>query len=337
MAKKKIQIDYGKLFPRITAKPKDVIIDRSMAEAYVHCPFMAHAIRKGEVTNKNKIMEIGSECHRIIAEAFELARENWQEYDVALKYLQEEMTKARPDIQPQVIRAFQGIISELRRIQPGRTIGVESQYSTEFLAATPRRGKVLLSCCLDLVQAAKSEKEVIIIDWKTGFKKRDNAEAFDAFQTQFDSYIIFREMKNIEIIHWFYAMTFYGSRAYACLERERDYFNFEGRTQSAVKLFLDNSQEAWPYYENCLYCEAIFICPWAHKNCKAIGNGKVENLLKQHFITLAKCQKEEEMLKEYCKINGEIQVGKTVFGAKPTKPRINYGIYEIENGKEVTE
>jgi len=316
-------VSLKKLREQKTLSP--VYADRSTIANYASCPFMADVILSGKVKDVSTLAEVGIEGHKILAEAINARGDNY--LDIA-DYLKNELVKARPDIQPQVLASMRGISSLLRQIPIERIIGVEQQYATEFFAPTSDRGAIVLTCCMDLTLAGKDANTIHVHDYKTGWKQWSNSDARDSFQTCFYSWILFKEIPEIEKIHFWYDQTRYGAiaTAYACLERERDYYMFEGRIQSAVALWLAGSKVAWPAQEKCAWCAATQICPHAIAAARDFNKNKTK-YLQQYIALSARVIDMETTMKEYCKKHGTIRHKDQVFGHKEPQKRITYKLY----------
>ncbi len=309
-----------------------VTLDRSDLEATAACPFMAAALRDGKVRDASHLQQVGIECHRIIAEAIESVGDD---YRGITEWLEAEMDKARPDLQPDVIAALKGSLGEFSRLSAERVIGVEKQYSTQFLEITAQRGAVILTCCIDLVMAGKDDQTLIVFDWKTGWKRRSSSEAQNAFQTCFYAWVLFRELPQLQTIHMFYEQTRYGNKAYAKLERERDFFHFEGRVQSSVQLRLSGCHYAWPTLEKCSYCPATAICPEVAADIRNFAADPEAYL--QQYIALKEGRVEamEKTMKAYCKSHGEIRSGDNVFGYRKPAQKVMYKLYHDDKNDNV--
>jgi len=307
-----------------------ITYDRSDLEATANCPFSAKAIREGKVVSKSFLAEVGIEGHRILAETMEACKGDSQ---AIAGWLETELLTARPDLQPEVIRSMKGISQTLRLIPSERIIAIEKQYSSEFAPATTTRGPIVLTCCIDIVLAGRDRTVVHIHDYKTGWKQRSNSDAADAYQTCHLSWVIFNALPDVETIHFWYEQTRFGTRSYARLEREKDYFRLEGRIQRAVELRFMDSSEAWPDMDKCAWCAATAICP------RVVGEGKdlnddTQDYLKQFIALQARLNTMSKAMKAYNKKFGELRTGNQVFGYKPPAKKIIYKLYKDEPEKE---
>ena len=303
-----------------------VVLDRSTLANRANCPFMAEAIESGKVKDGGYFAEVGTEGHRVLSEAMESCG---PDSEALAGWIEAEMTTARPDLQPEVIRSLKGVGETIRRIGNRQIIGIEKQYSTEYLKATANRGPLILTCCMDLVIAGRDNSIIHVHDYKTGWKKIDKASAFDMFQTQFYSWVIWRVYPDVNTIHFWYEQTRYGYPAYVRVERDRDFFNFEGRIQKTVELYLTGSVEAWPYPDKCAWCPATAICPYVVGEAKNL-NADPQEYLKQYIAAKARLDAMEKDMKAYCKKHGEIRSDDQVFGYKEPAKKVTYKLYKDE-------
>jgi len=292
-----------------------ITFDRSDLENTANCPFQAKAIRDGKVKNVSRPMDIGTEGHRLIAEGI-----TWGEgdYMAAADYVLEEVAKARPDIQPDVIKALRFIANELKRIgnySYGSLIGVEKQFTALLFPATPSRGAIYVTACIDLANAGRDKTVLHIHDWKTGYKQRSNSEAYADFQTCCYAWILFYTYPDVQEIHFWYDNTMFDTRAYCKLERDRDYHNFQGRIEQAVLLRLQECEDAWPDLEKCSWCPATAICPHVIAEARDFNADK-EAFLLQLIATQSRLTAMKKVANAHVKEHGNIVFGNHIYGDK---------------------
>jgi len=316
---------WESLHPESLLEP--ITFDRSDLENTANCPFAAKAIRDGKVQNISRLMDIGSEGHLLIKEGIEWGN---GDYMVAADYILAEVTKARPDIQPEVIKALRFISNELKRIgnfNYGNLVGVEKQFSAELLPASQSRGAVIITARLDLVNAGRDKTVLHVHDWKTGYKHRSNSEAYASFQTCCIAWILFKELADVQEIHFWYDQTMTDTRAYCKLERDRDYYNFQGRLETAVMLRLRDSSEAWPDIEKCSWCPATAICPHVVADARDFNTDKVP-FLQQMIALQARLTAMKKIANAYVKKHGNIIFADHVYGDKG-RQKVSYSAFKI--------
>ena len=104
----------------------------------------------------------------------------------------------------------------------------------------------------------------------------------------------------MDYIHWFYAQTVDGKNAYCLLERERDYFNFMGRIQTALDKAMSGSTEAWPG-DKCRYCPATHVCPEVTEGPRAISSDP-SAFFGQYIALQGRLGVMKKTMNGYCKV-----------------------------------
>jgi hypothetical protein len=264
------------LISELYEKPKKepIILDRSRLERIAECPHRDRLCIEHNIEPENSLLLIGETVHKIVEEAFEFAENDFLETS---EYLLEELPKARPDIQPEVLRTARSIADTIMDLHV-KMLGCEQQISYEIMKPTYSRGAVKITQCLDLI-CAGLDNSLHVHDWKTGWKKYTDQEAWDLFQSQCASYILWQipDFNEVETIYWWYHSTRHGSRAFARHVRTRSHrkmpelteeLQFRARINEAVRLYLEQSDEAWPEPKKCLWCEAKHHCKHASREVK---------------------------------------------------------------------
>lgn len=318
-----------------------VIGDRSYIEQYATCPHQAYLCRKHNIPIQNKLVDSGIIIHDLVEEAVEYCRES-QDWDMLADYFANELPKVRPDVQPDVIRAARFVTDELVNMPIQRLIGCELQIDHQFLPATSEHGPIVLTTAEDMLFTGR-DSSLIVYDWKTGFKKRSGAEALDAFQTCFICWLLWQqaEYQNVEVIHFFYKETRWGSVAYARLERNKEWpqlphltteMQFQGRIAEAVKLWLSGRQDAWPEEKKCLWCNAIWHCKHANTTAKNIKT-QPKRAADHYIVLLNLCQKYKEGFTELIKSGSVTEIEGTagvIKRKKPAEPKFSLVITKSE-------
>lgn len=302
-----------------------IIVRRSILETTCSCPYQAMMIREGKAENGGYLAEVGNEGHEVIKDAVSWAKsENGTtDKDELIKYIEEELPKARPDLQPEVLRSMRGIAKTLRRIPVEKIVSVEKQYSHDLMGATKNRGKVTITCCMDLVLLAVTDTELHVHDWKTGFKKRSNSDVLTEFQTAFYCTVLFKVFPELERIHFWYEQTRFGDRVYGCADREKHLPDFEMRVFTALKDYLSESKEARPDVDKCTYCCCIKECPHANAKAREI-NDDVSEYFAQYIALTARVKEMKDVMNAYCKVNEEITYNDNVYGYVPPKRVVTF-------------
>lgn len=304
--------------------PKAIYKQRSELQRYAVCPRQAILCEEhsDEIEIHEVLPETGQIVHAIAKEAIEACEYNLQE---AADYFAEELPKARPDLQPEALRAGKNLANELRRFGSNRVLICEEPVTRSLLAATPERGEVLIVCELDLVLATTKENTIIVLDYKTGYKNRTNQEARDDFQTCVNSWCLFGKYPDVRTIHFFYLNTRINTRSYARIEKE-DEPNIATRIFETAQYWLEDCDDAWPEPTKCSQCDVVRWCKIADHEIKALDDDP--KLYLDIYITKqAHCDEMLKAMKAYVK-NGKIIYGtKARFSFEP-KPRFLPKIFE---------
>mgnify|MGYP002036225921 CR=1 FL=1 len=318
------------------AEPKEpVVLDRSTLELVASCPQQAWLIREKGIPTANILTESGTIAHEVISECMETIPDG-EHHDMYETLMALAQMNERTDLQPDVIMAIRGLAFRFREMNISRVLSVEQQYSWEIMGGNDKRGPVLATCRMDLVQRSREEDTLIVTDWKTGWKQRDNSQAKNAYQTCHNSWVLFQNYPQVNKIHWFYEQTRTNTRAYALIDREKDFHNFEGRISMATQAYmnLDDRHPAWPYPENCQRCPAAQFCEKATREARLVDDDPPEYLA-QYIAKQGELVQMEDAMKDYCKEHPEgIQYGDSWYGFKPSAPRRSYKIHELAQAKD---
>ena len=322
-------------YQELQPKAEPIIADRSAVEQYATCPFQGYIRRTQQIDDHSIAQEVGQAIHAVAEDVLKEAVKNNMPGDEAAEEIVDRLPTVRPDIQMQVVKAakyFADLVCDLRIHD---IIGVEMQIDDACKTRiTDLRGNPFkLTTCLDLLSKGR-EKSLHVIDWKGGYKKRTNAEAYESFQGQFIANILFKMFDGssgdrIETIHFWYYETYWGSKSYARFDREAEIPSLphltlerqiEGRIFQTVKLWATDCRDAWPEMKKCSWCpiQVVKQCPHAIPAVKDLVNdpkGAVDQLvvLKQVYDNAAKAAK------EYVRKNGPIKGTEAVFEWRPSR------------------
>lgn len=311
--------------------PKPIILQRTELGRYAICPHQANLCEQlaEEIETHDILPETGKIVHAIAKTAIESNGRNLQE---AADYIAEELPKARPDLQPEALRAGRNLANEIRRFAGSQVLLCDEPVSRSLMPATQDKGEVLVVCEPDLVLASTKADTIIVPDYKTGYKQRTSQEALDDFQTCVGSWILFGKFQTVNIIHWFYLNTRKFTRSYCRIERERDEANFETRIFETVRIKLDGCDDAWPEPEKCAQCPVVNKCQEAqYAECRMLADNPQSYF--DSYITLqAVCGEMLKAMKAYVK-NGRVIYGTKARFAFEPKPKYLPKIHK-GNGEE---
>lgn len=252
-------------------KPKELpasYIDRSDLEAFATCPQQGQ-LRKTNPTETNEVLPVvGQFVHKLAEEAIKFCDGNLQE---ASDYFAEELSKSRPDLQPEIIRAGRHLANQLLRFQSNKVLLCEEQITRAIIPATKEKGEVLITTKPDLVLATTSASTLIVLDYKSGWRDRTNYDAADEFQTCVICWCLRAKYPDVKTVHFTYLNTRKGTQAYARIEFDKvigingltQELAFGARILEAVKTWQYGIDAAWPEPSKCSMCPVMQWCKYA--------------------------------------------------------------------------
>ena len=239
--------------------PEATYIDRSDLEAVATCPHQGHLRKQheGEFETFDELPVVGQLVHEVAKMAIDNAESGIQE---ASDLIANELPKARPDLQPEILRAGKSLANQILGWRSNSIMLHEQQITRTLFPASGDRGEVEITTAPDLVLATSSKQRIVVLDYKTGYKSRTNADAANEFQTCVICWILFALYEPVETIDFWYLETRLNNKAYARMTREKDELNLQARIETAYRYLLEKSQEAWPVTEKCGMCPVIRFC-----------------------------------------------------------------------------
>jgi len=303
-------------------------IDRSDIEAFAICPLQGKLKKEheGEIELHEPLPETGKIVHGIAEVAIKSNNFDLQE---AADYIAEELPKARPDLQPEILRAGRHLANRLRWSRATQVLICEEQITRSLISESNTRGEILITTKPDLVLATNKPDTIIIIDYKSGWKERTNQQARDEFQTCVICWCLKAKYPHINEIIFRYWQTRTGDVAMAYIDLEAVVGGtkdlpltqedaFQARIFEAVKYYLDGNGEAWPSEAKCAWCDVAQWCKYAKeivKDCKKDPVGFAANTLVLQEIVSRRLKVQNELVK-----SGRIIIGKDfIYDGSPKK------------------
>lgn len=318
-------------------KPQPVVIDRSSVERYAVCPMQGYLCGQQQYRADSKLADTGTIIHELIREAIENCRED---LSMVADYFCNELPRVRPDVQPEALRAGQFVADELSRINYTSILLCEQQIdfpprsedgtvdNCPAWLLSPKGVPMVWTTKPDLVMSG-NRNSLVVYDWKTGFKRRTNEEAYDEFQTAFIAFLLWQLYPDVEDIHFFYKETRWGHSAYAQLARSKEHRTlphltteaaFQARILAACQYWFMESKDTWPIYEKCILCPVTKQCPNA--NADAIELAHDPRLFVDRMTTLqALLDQMDETAKTWVKANGAIEGTASIYDFIPPAPK----------------
>lgn len=353
-----------------------ITLDRSTLERYAACPWQAYvlglldtlaALARGErifawerkrldeadpklIEELRKyaqcgmsslICDSGVEVHRIIDQAFSESKGDLEKIP---EWIEENLPRSRPDIQPQVIIAARHVCDVLADLHIS-VIGTEIQMEYVLFPETSSRAAVIITQAMDLIGEGR-EKALHIHDWKSGHKRRTNAEAFESFQAQCAALIVWKQKAYAEVqkIYWWYQETRFGTKAFAKFERGEFHprlphltqeIAFECRMEEAAKLFLADVRECWPMDAKCCWCDAIRWCTLAHVDAQEIAFDE-RAFIDKLIVDEESVRRRKKAATEWLKSKGPIVGTVAVFQQKKPQARFTGEVAEKQEKRDYT-
>lgn len=299
-------------------KHEDIIIYRSEAEMAATCPHQRKLSKQYPRELQDDMPTVGVIGHELIEEAIKTAIKNRGQSDEIADYFVQEVSKTRPDLSPQVIDAYKGVVFDLLYLSIAEIIGCEMQVDHVLLPATKSRGRVVISTRLDLLQSG-FDGSLIWRDWKSGWKRRNSAEAWQSFQGQFITYLLWQAydgkhktaegeaLPKVDDITGYFHETRFGKTVESKYSRDKHPWRlneltqenqFLGRITEAVRLILTDCDEAWPSEKKCLWCNWLDKCEYANKTALDFVERQEEFIYATHVMELL-VKQNKQIIKDY--------------------------------------
>lgn len=301
-----------------------VILDRSTIERYATCPWQAYRVEHMPPMG-SEAADSGQEVHRIIASAVRgYATDGVPPRDM----MEQELPKARPDVQPDVIEGLRSCIwridAMLTSHNPRDIIAYQDgeddqagQFAWDLLPATETRGPIRITSEIDLLMRGTTATEVEEMDWKSGHKHWRSSNVRDAFQFQLHAWLIFNNFPEVAQAHiavWNTRLM--GSTAPYTFRRDsRIMEDFTARLTQAVRRRdcahdPDGVEpETWPSHNKCRICDVVLDCPQAATTAIWLNTDPAAYAQATEVMALALAQRRED-LRAYVDAHGEVDLGK---------------------------
>lgn len=315
---------------QLPKRPEPEYADRSDLEAFAVCPHRGQLLRKYPqlCESHDELCETGEIVHAIAEEAIKACDMNLQE---AADFITEELPKARPDLQPEVLRGGRAIAMELRRFAANRVLACEDQISRTIIEGTYGKPEVIVTTAPDLVLASSKEGVIHHLDWKTGYLKRSNQDARDCFQSCVQCWTEFGKYPDVHTIHQWYIQTRWGTRAYACITRD-DEPVLETRIAEAVRLWREGCDDAWPSESKCAICDVISKCKYAEEICRQL-DGDIAGFVDNTVVLRDVVNRREQIMKKACKNGRRLYGSNMYFDDTPKKAQRRFSFKEAKEAK----
>lgn len=307
------------------------LVDRSTAQNWAVCPWMAKEIEEGRSRIVGQAAAVGDAVHAALSAVTQTwIDSNGAQSPVDLRNdLEFELRSSRPDIQPAVLSACMPSVwawaKFLEGVHPGiimRFDGGEGPRSGQLAYEMPDLG-VTLTSEVDLLYSTPSEELVEEIDYKSGHKQHGVDDVADAFQFAVHGLLILKTYPPVNAVRIRVWDTRPNRLTFGVMFTRNRLADYEFRIRKAIETrrrHYDNPP-AWPTSEKCGQCPVASRCPVASVE-HPFATEPVE-LLKQLIATRAKGDAIEQRLAAVVDATGQdIRVGGCAFGrSKPKAER----------------
>jgi hypothetical protein len=251
------------------------VVDRSTLERAASCPWSAKAVESGRCRAVGVLAEAGEQAHKAFSETLH----SWIDSNGAMERsdlrqdVEFAVRNARPDLQPDAIRAIQGAIwswSELiYKIHPGNILafdGGEDIDRSGQLAIDFADLGVRYTSELDLLYQGDSLEVGEEVDYKTGWKTWTIDDIRDSFQFQSHAVLALEKYPQWKALRVRVFDTRHRNLTYGVYFPREKLFDWKVRIRSAIDAWRVSQQDeppCWPVLEKCSLCPAASICPVA--------------------------------------------------------------------------
>lgn len=250
------------------AVPKTVL-DRSTLEAWAICPYMASQLELGAVKVVGELAVAGELTHQCFSAATKL----WVESNMGVsdrdlvQAIQNAAVDARPDLQPDVIRAASkhmawewatyltrfGHINNILGFDGGEDCGRSGQLSVDV------GGAVEFTSELDFLRSANGQ--AFEDDLKTGWKDWSDDDVRDSFQFQSHAVLVLSNYPEVETLFVRIWNTRRGTKTPWVAFHRADVGRYRARLFSALAVRMQGDTTPWPSTEKCRICPCAIQCP----------------------------------------------------------------------------
>lgn len=247
-------------------------VDRSTLEVWKDCPMQARL--KMEAKDLVGIIAVGGEeGHQSVSRMITRALPGWDDISPRefASMLLAELRASRPDVQPDVVEAFQsvawkigGLLAEHTAAHVLRYDGGEGDRSGQLAWEC---GEFLVTSELDLLLATQAKSVLREHDWKSGWKFHDIDSVRDSLQFQLHAVLVLNNYPDCEELDVAVWNTRKGSRLpYVTFPRTK-LPQYEARIKSYLNILADyesaplDKVPCWASTEKCRICDVSARCP----------------------------------------------------------------------------
>lgn len=286
-------------------------VDRSTLEAFADCPLAA---RLSEGSSPTMAMTSGNEVHDAISEIITewIDDPSMSRGDMAER-IRARLNHSRPDVQPDVVRGgaraaweIAGLFAPLSPMHVLRYDGGQGKLSGQ-LSYELNTLPIVITCEVDLLLATASRQQVILPDWKSGWKQWTANAVADSFQFQFYAAMVLHNYPDVQSVIVKILNTRTNTWTYEIEFSRIDLDRIMGRINTAAAEWWKHHKTplekvpAWPGREKCEWCRVAHKCSIADVSTLEDPVQAVRDL---HALT-AKVATAETMLEKHVRDTGK--------------------------------
>lgn len=337
-------------------EPTILVADRSDLERFATCPAQGYALRHRKVPLDKTCTNSGEEAHL----AFSRATHEWIASNAALspreaaQTLEQESLNARPDVQPDVVRAVKWCTWEWSRfitsIHPENILrfdgGDDLNRSGQLASDIPIGDTIVRATSeLDLLYAGPAPALLHEVDYKTGYATWTAAQVWDSFQFQLHALLVFEAYPKVDGLQVTIWNTRSNRRTYSVeFERHKHLDQITARVRNAAAMFAahrdDEHAPTWPAAEKCSTCDAAIVCPEAAAPLLEIEQAP-QAFVDTMFALDARLTEMQKAAAAYVRKSGKdiVSPSGSAFGfGKPKRERKpSAALYSVKSDKEESE
>lgn len=310
-------------------------LDRSTAEDYSICPFMAFAKETKLVEDESLASLSGTAVHAALAaliDAYVMGA------DLHTDYAMQDALMARPDIQPDVLDGLRPSLWQITQcLRDYRPIDILRYQG----GAGRRSGQMTRLICpgvvgtseVDLMLATGAPTAIEIVDFKSGHTPHSTATIRRQFQFRFHAWLAFGNYEGLQECFYSVWMTRLGHRTGLVRFDRQDADDMQWRLREIVRVREEahaGNPACWPAADRCPSCPALRICPKADPMSMEIATDPAA-FAEATFVQQCAVDAQIAALKDYVKGHGPIE-GRIAYRVKTPQTRTTYEF--VESGED---
>jgi hypothetical protein len=250
--------------------------DRSILETAAECPRQARFLETGAVLSTRFCMESGNGVHDAMSATITdyVESRGQASFDDTKELFLQELARARPDVQPDVIRGgersaymFAKFLHSLNWQNIRCWDGGRGEHSSQLAYDIEEFG-LRVTSELDMVYDSESPEVICELDCKSGHQIWRHGEVGESFQFNLHRLLIAAKYPTVKALEVRIFNTRFANMTYPVLFKldSESLYPVRARVRAAAMAYFktrDKSPmdcEAWPLVEKCAACPAAHLC-----------------------------------------------------------------------------